>query len=386
MIPSISNPQTTPRNQIEQISSIVDDLNSLVFGIDCQKNYNISDQIPLWVVYEKNERIKDGENPVSVFDFIQKYYDWLYCDNTNGAQYELSAPLLDLIDIDKTKSSFLQRLAQIYASGFDPKYLETNGGPISEENLRKFLKNIKTNVYLKKTTEDSIRYFFISLFGLDEEDISIEVPKRIILRLNGGKFFDTNFSFLSGGTGDYLQTNALSGSYLNGSRIQDGNWIQDWSYLIKTGIKATSYKEIYKEMMHPAGLKVVYEHVLSDYQGSEFDETNPYVCEYPLLRNYSGYTLGFDYSNSTSSLYIADGWSGGVEGITFVGVPYQKFCSFGNTGFCGPTHLFPNWAAQNDIFNFFDLNINSVIEMCYPIDYSSPNAGVSCSNFIVALP
>ena len=38
----------------------------------CGTNFDITKYIPLWVVYEKQERIDNGEsNPVSIFDFLQ---------------------------------------------------------------------------------------------------------------------------------------------------------------------------------------------------------------------------------------------------------------------------------------------------------------------------
>jgi hypothetical protein len=382
MIPSVVNTQTeTPRNQLAGLSTTIDELNSLLFGRACPTNYDITSQIPLWIIQEKKSREEDGLSGVNVFDFLQKYYDWLYCDNESGAQYELSQDFLDLIDIDRTRSQFLERLADTYANGFVPEALESNGGAVSEENLRKFLNGIRRAIHQKKTTEDAIRYFFIKLFGVSEENIGIDVPKKNILRLNGGRFPDSVYSFPIGRTGDYDITNDLSGSHLNGSRMQDGNWIQDWSYLIKTGVDVNSYKQIYKDIMHPAGLKIVYEHLLSDYQGPLFDEDNPTVCELPILRNYSGYVIGNNYSSSTSNLYIADGWTAeaAAQGFTFIGLNYQAYCVNGNTGFSGPTHLFPNWNGQYTTNTMFDINISTLIEMCYPAELGSPNSGSECT-------
>ena len=387
MIPSVTNTQTTtPRNQLAALSTTIDELNEVLFGRTCPTNYDITSQIPLWIIQEKNSREADGLSGVNVFDFLQKYYDWLYCDNEDGAGYQLSQNFLDLIDIDRTRQMFLERLANTYANGFTPDALTSNGGEVTEERLRKFLNNIRRAIHQKKTTEDAIRYFFITLFGVSEENISIDVPKKNILRLNGGRFPDSTYSFPIGRTGDYDITNDLSGSYLNGSRLQDSNWIQDWSYLVKTGINVNDYKQIYKDIMHPAGLRIVYENSLADYQGPLFDEDNSTVCELPILRNYSGYVLGADYSNSTSNLYIADGWTAEAieQGFTFIGLNAQAYCTTGNTGFSGPTHLFPNWSGQYGVTGFFDINISTLIEMCYPSDLGSPNSGSACT--IIGLP
>ncbi len=56
------------------------DIDSIT-GTSCTTNFDISRLIPLWVVREKNALVAAGEtNAISVFDFLQKYYDWLYCD------------------------------------------------------------------------------------------------------------------------------------------------------------------------------------------------------------------------------------------------------------------------------------------------------------------
>ena len=383
MLSTTLNSQTpTVRSKISSLTSAIDQLSISLFAPTCGTQFEINSQIPSWILNESEIRQRDGYGSVTIFDFIQKYYDWLYCDGIDGAQYKLSEKLIDLIDVEKTPDDFLEKLAFSYADGFQVESLEQNGGFVKEEDLRQLIKNIRTAVYQKKTTEDGIRYFFTRLFGVDEDSINIEVPKKIILRLNGGRFVDDNFTF-PGGTGSYESIGTLSGSYLNGSRMQDSNWIQDWSYLLKVGIIFSKYKETYVNMMHPAGLKVVFEKTLADYQGPTYDETIPFVCEYPLLKNYSSYGISFDYQNYNvdlapeifNQIWITDT----PPGITLCGLSYDIRCSVGNTGFCGPTHIFPSWTTQTDVFNFRGININTMLELCYPAELGSPNDGVECS-------
>lgn len=375
---TLNSQSVTVRSKLAELTGVIDELQTLIFDAgSCGVQYDISNQIPLWVIYEKQDRIESGYDGLSIFDFVQKYYNWLYCDNSTGAQYELSSEFLDLIDIEKTRITFLERLSQIYVDGLQLKGLEHNGGLITAENLTKFMKGIRRTFYHKKTTEDGIRYFFKTLFGVNEEDVKIEVPKKLILRLNGGRFYDENFKF-PGRTGSYDLIGSLSGSYLNGSRIQDGNWIQDWSYLLSVGIVANEYKETYLNVAHPAGLKVVFEKTLADYQGPTYDETVPFVCELARLRNYAPYGISFDYSGRTAGIYgPAGSWSG--TGITFVGLTANTgCCGTIYSGFSGPTYLFPNWTEQTDIFNFRDLYIGTMLELCYPAELGSPNAGNIC--------
>jgi len=372
----LNSQEETARSSLAELSTAISDLNSTLFNTsDCGVNYDIANQIPLWIIYEKQDRIDAGNSGLSIFDFIQKYYNWLYCDNIDGAGYELNTNLIDLIDVEKTRTAFLERLSQTYVDGFDLAGLQHNGGLITSENLVKFIKNIRRTFYHKKTTEDGIRYFFKTLFGVENEDVKIETPKKNILRLNGGRFYNEDFSF-PGRTGAYDLLGALSGSYLNGSRMQDGNWIQDWSYLLSVGVIATEYKQSYLNIAHPAGIKIVFEKTLADYQGPTFDETNPFVCELPILSNYAPYGISFDYRGSTAGIYVT--WTG-VSGITFVGLTANTGCGPGYTGFTGPTYLFPNWTSQTNVFNFKDLYIGTMLELCYPADLGSPNAGSQCS-------
>jgi hypothetical protein len=378
-LPIATSQEQTVKSSLAGLFTSIDTLNSLLFDQTCPRQYDITNQIPLWVIYEKQERESNQVSGVTIFDFIQKYYDWLYCDGSSGAQYELGKRLLDIVDIEKTRSKFLERLATIYSVGFDPNSLQLNGGLVREENLRKFLKGIRRTFYHKKTTEDGIRYFFEALFGIDEDDVQIQVPKKYILRLNGGKFYDPNFQFLSRtGAGEYEALNALSGSYLNGSRLQDGNWIQDWSYLLKVGIPGSEYKSSYLEIAHPAGLKVVFEKTLADYQGPTFDDTNPTVCDSAFLRNYAAYGISFDYRGFTAGFTYPAYW-GSIAGLTLFGITRSTGCC-GYTGFTGSSYVFPNWSNTDNYTksNFKDININTMFDLCYPSDSGgSPNTGFS---------
>jgi hypothetical protein len=379
---TLNSQDTTVESSLAGLYSVISELNSLLFGNTCPTNYDITSQIPLWVVYEKQQRINDGLSGLSIYDFIQKYYDWLYCDGDTGAQYELGKRLLDNVDIEKTRSVFLQRLASIYANGFDNSALAVNGGLIQEENLRKFLTGIKRAFYHKKTTEDGIKYFFETLFGVNQEDIQIQIPKQYILRLNGGKFFDDNYKFVNMGATSYDAGNFLA-SYLNGSRLQDGNWIQDWSYLLKVGVPAYYYKDVYLNIAHPAGIKVVFEKTLADYQGPTFDDTIPTVCDSAFLRNYAAYGISFDYAGYTSGLeYAYSSYWDNVEGLTFIGLPRNTGCCGASfAGFTGTTNLFPNWTEQRTTTNFKDIYINTMFDLCFSqLEVAgSPNSGYSTS-------
>lgn len=351
----------------------IEDLNKLFFG-DCQRIKDITEQIPLWVVFEKEALQDIGQSPVSIFDFLQKYYDWLYCDTEEGAGYQLGTKLLDLIDIEKTRDSFVERFAQIYATGLEPSALVPNGGRIELDSARRFVHNIRKNFYHKKTTLDGIRYFFRTLFNIPEENVKVEYPKKYLLRLNGGRFYNENFSF-PGGTGSYEVLQTLSGSCLNFSRMQDSNFFQDYSYLLKVGIKSSYYRDTYKKVAHPAGLKVIYERTLEDYAGPNVDYDSFDICQRTYLKNYSPYGISFEYTSVIGS----------CGGTTYYGLTYCVGCSavqYGPT-FNAPTHAFPNWAGTITGYNFKNVTLRDFFDICYNFEETvNPNVGLSCGNCV----
>jgi len=364
-------------NTVESRLTSLFDAESLIelFTDTCDTKKDITDQIPLWVVFEKDGLEDEGKSPITIFDLIQKYYDWLYCDTKDGSQYELGLKLLDLIDIDKTREIYVGRLAGIYANGLSQSDLVGYGGKIPVDNARNFIHGVRKNFHQKKTTIDGIRYFFKTLFNISEDDVKVQFPKKYLLRLNGGRFFNENFSF-PGGTGSYDVLNTLSGSCLNFSRMQDGNFYQDYSYLLKVGMKSSYYKDAYKTLSHPAGLKVIYEKTLEDYTGPQTDYDVSEVCERTFLRNYAPYGISHEYTD------ILDTY----QGNTYYGLNYCIGCCGTSFGiFTAPTFAFPNWTKTNITgFNFKEIPLSYFFDLCYDdTEISSPNAGLTCTTCIV---
>jgi hypothetical protein len=343
----------------------------------CGTLYDITDQIPNWVIYEKAQRSSSGQSTLTIFDFIQKYYDWLYCDASTGSQYGLSRNILDLIDIRKTREEFIRNIFSSYAPGFDKLFTSPNLS-VGRKEIETFFSNIRTNFYHKKGTEQGIRKLLTTLFVIDENEIQIEYGKTQLLRLNGGKFYDDKFTFRTdqGSTGTYLVRGDLAGSYLNSSKFQDGNWFHDYSYLLFVGDKYQTnndLEELYREVAHPAGMQLVFGKQLSDFTPVEPDDEDATVCEYPLLRNYAPYQLFTSY-NSVQANY---------SGITFYGITAcVGCCGASYSGFSGPTHRFPGWAfdgfgAATNLF--FKINISDFIILCGPAGITSPNENLTCT-------
>lgn len=333
----------------------------------CSNFFDITRYIPLWVVYEKNDN-PAYKNSISVFDFLQKYYDWLYCDTDKGAQYLLSENLLNLIDIEKTRDEFLKKYIYTYLSGLDDNILLSNGGDVSKTAFINFIKGIKRDFYHRKTTLDGLKYFFKTLFAIDENEIYVYEPKQNLLRLNGGKFLTDKFTF-QGNTGSYENTNNLAGSYLNTARFHDNDWIQEYSYLLSVGITSGSYINSYLKSAHPTGIRVVFERKITDYVAPSDDVINEFTCEVPVLKNYSPYKINTAYVTQIAT---------GPNGNSLYGLTACIGCT-GYGGFTGPTYYFPNWSESINENKFNDINIFDFFNLCLDQGATSPNENLGCT-------
>jgi hypothetical protein len=338
----------------------------------CGTLFDISRMIPKWVIFEKEEKVGQNQPALTIYDFLQKYYDWLYCDAESGAQYGLSRNILDLIDIKKTKDNLIKNLYNIYGESFTGIF-ESDNLNVGRVELENFLQNIRSNFYHKKGTEEGIRKILTALFVIDESEIEIEIPKEYVLRLNGGKFFNENFSFRTnvGDTGSYLEKGDLSGSYLNFSRLPNNTWYHDYSYLVffSDSYDPSNLEKIYRKSNHPSGTQLIFGKQLSDFVPEQPDADEGTVCEFPLLKNYAPYALGITYPGL-----------GTINGISFFGInSCVGCCGASFAGFTGPTHRFPNW-TQNILEDVFgNINIQEFLFLCYGDGFTSPNDNLTCT-------
>lgn len=373
---NISDEYDTSFGQITQ-RIISDGLNPADFNqSSCVTNYDISRLIPHWVIAEKNSKLSGGEsNVISVFDFLQKYYDWLYCDLSDGARYSLGDNLLDIIDVQRTREEFISRVYNVYFKSFPYEKIHDDSRiSFDLQKARDFIVDIKKNLHGRKTNIESINYFFNKLFSISEEDILIYYPKVDIIRLNGGMFNNQQFNFTSA-TGNFSNSTSL-GSGLNISRFQDNDWFHDWSYLIFINNlqENENIKDAYIKSLHPAGLRLIYGKQISDYQGPGQSDETSVVCEYPMLKNYAPYSLTLSF-----------GEIGAIDGITLYGLSGCSGCDGSYhtpaaTGFTGPVHVLPTWTGAITQTRFFDINILSFIELCHGSGITSPNDNKSCNN------
>lgn len=115
------------------------------------------------------------ENYPDFITFVQHYYTWL---EQEGNIINQIYSLPEYLDIDKTKDEFLYF--------FTKELMPTLPDEIKTDK-RKLLKHIK-EFYLRKGTEDSIKFLFRILFN---EEIEVEYPSHFILRCSDGEWNKT---------------------------------------------------------------------------------------------------------------------------------------------------------------------------------------------------
>ena len=438
-----TNEEFKSRQRDAEFNSLYHDLEGI------SSNYDILDQIPMWI------RDRYSSEDSFFVNFVQSYYDWLYSEYSG---YLLDVGFQNLIDIDQIPLDLLSHYVYSYASDFPADMVGVSDRPaccddggcdddvdnslcygVLEEDTREFIKNIRRNLYQKKTTEEAVRYFFRVLYNIsgDEgDDVEIDYPKKYILRLNGGRFSGwvaTGETYSRGY--EYEDLGNLSGSRLNHSIIQDSDWYQNYSYLLSTPLGNNTdqlgnplYKNVYENLIHPAGLKVIYERTIADYIPPQPDDTDVVVCENAILGNYYPYKMndlssiagcsgcgtngfgsvsGYDgyYSNwaydSTISpifYYISDPINGITYGGPTSGTESGTTSAWGSgdsdqawlfTGITAnpnqiPTHHYPFWTIDgitgNDGTQIGDIPIGQFFFLCPPVGITSPNHGItSCT-------
>ena len=421
-----------------------DDIQSQFPGQDSSPNtddvvanaFDILENFPLWLVEKHNNDETDFIN------FVQAYYDWLY---SHKSGYKLDIDGLDaLADIDTAPKEILKFYMKAYASGFPENMVGVTAGytgpGIEESEVKDFIKGIRQEFYQRKSNEEAYRYFFESLYGITD-GVNFSYPKKHMIRLNGGRFegWKPPYIDLDGDpdttddiqVGNYDVLQHLGGSVLNGSLLQDSDWIQDFSYLISTPLvdnEVVEYQNALEELLHPAGLKVIYEQTMDDFIPPGGETTSGETHIMPKISNYYAYkmtsdssiagcsgcqggmgatmgddTVGFaDYYSSISwdqesgSFYYMqgsgitfggdmngdgtgweiDGISFGMEGVSGYGDIAGVFVHNGVSLGAKPNHVYPDWTYDGLTgTQFGDFKMSQIYFLSSP--GSSPNAGVT---------
>ena len=342
-----------------------EEIDSLFGGLNLIENekYDVRDQVPRWIHREY------GTTGSNFINFFQSYFDWLYSSEDSGSGYNLGINgFLKYIDIDTIPDELIKTYSKTFLPSFPDNLIGTTDGfGVPLESLREYIKKIKTRVYHKKGRESTYQDLIKNLFGV-LGGVDFEYPGRWLFKLNRGNSEDEErYSYPS---------------HLNENPLTDSDWFQPFTYIVNAIIDPDDeifdeifpdelngqpiYKDAVLSVLHPIGMKALFETSLEDWTGPTGPDTDDSTCEYPILGNYFPYTL------DTSST---------INSCTGCTLPYYNEATDSNplNDFANPTHVFPNWSTSNeDVENFGHINIGDFYLLCSVGE--SPNIGItSCT-------
>jgi len=174
--------------------------------------------------------------------------------------------------------------------------------------------------------------------------------KKIGVKNSGINYFNTvTVSFISE-TGDLSSAVVLAsptavtrypGFYINNSgklsstkRIQDGNYYQDFSYVLKTAVSLDTYFGVLKELVHPAGTRMFGSILVKDaLDNTANTSTQGVVFRDPIIGNYTPYTSGTTLDLRNNGRTGGGGWCGAEGDLYPLG--YNPY--IGSTSEVGPS-------------------------------------------------
>lgn len=184
-----------------------------------------------------------------------------------------------------------------------------------------------------------------------------------------------------------------NGKLSSNKRLFDGDYYQDFSYALKSEISFSTYKELYKKLVHPAGFKMFGEILMrrnmidnlpfhSEMQRYEI----PYIGHYSPYRMgttadlYSVYPSGFNPRGTTYSTYQNYGQTGGKLFVKPVGFTFNSstvWTTIGASGACGN-------GISGSVFEFQVLNAGGTygVLLLKGIDFNTASASVTGAGFL----
>lgn len=162
-------------------------------------------------------------------NFLKAYFDYLEQDN------KVLGKIKNLRNSrDPVMSSFKTSLVKEFGENFP------NVTAIGNDLLLKILKMF----YLSKGNEDSIKAYF-KLF-LNDSNARVVYPKTNILRTDDGEWDNSNSVYTS-------FRGHLDEAFMV---LQDDDYYQIYSYVIRSGQSFNDWGTVFKEAVHPVGWKV----------------------------------------------------------------------------------------------------------------------------------
>ena len=161
-------------------------------------------------------------------NFLKAYYEYL--DQTGGIAQKIRSLRGSR---DAVVSSYASSLLKEFGENFP------NVTTISNDVLLKILKLF----YISKGNEESIKAYF-KLF-LNDQNARVVYPKENMLRCDDGDWDDANSVFTT--VKGFLDESTIV--------LQDDDYYQIYSYVIKSGQSVTSWGSAFEEAVHPLGWK-----------------------------------------------------------------------------------------------------------------------------------
>lgn len=380
----------------------------------CVSPVGVEGQIPFWI----KQNYGNQSNESYFIDFIKSYYNWLYCgfknDNVNLTPYEIE----DLFDIDKVPDAFIQEYVKTYAPFIPLSIIEKDSeNQIAIQNIRSFIKSIKSDFLISKGTEGAYRYLLKMLFNIT--NVKIDYPKKYLLRLNGGKYSNISWDLipnsiidlpgdfdpknpiqddvLAGNVGYNSETRPnLFGSALNEAVLPDNNFWQEHSYILTSDASVNdviNYKDTLLSGTHPAGTVGFFEQYIA-VADTTIPSDDPIgggivvdYTELPVIGRYLLYYPNINTDISANPFYDISFYGEYGFGLC-IDVPntsYDCYCCVFNCNPSGvggatlPQHIFPSWdtqvKAEIEIQNgtLANMTIGSFLELNRTSPPTSPN-------------
>ena len=415
LLPLIKKSQTAPTEEVNQsgvpfLKFLQNLATPTVEESYCASPLNIQSQLPFWI--NQNYGSNDGEQ--FLVSFLQAYYNWMYCgfkkEDINLTPYDIE----ELLNIDSVPDIFLDEYVKAYA----PFITRAAILPADRQNLRKFLRSIKTDFLINKGTENSYRYLLKILFNVS--NVTIDYPKKYLMRMNGGKYFGLSWNIygatgiidlpttfdpgatfgsgIIGGNAGYNTDNRpnLFGAALNEAVLPDDYFWQEYSYLLTSDAPndgLITYKDTLLAGAHPAGMLGFFEQyiALEDIDTGADDNgdgilTNanselPVIGRYLLM--YPGITFGFQPYNQLNNHYFYNTFD--IANDCTAVKDYTCYCCNNNCDPAGilqdiPQHRLPVWdlEVRNSVRNksLGDMKIEDFLELV-PDEVSITNPNIS---------
>lgn len=333
-------------------------------GKFCETPVFVENQIPFWMKQNYGEENNDNY----FISFLTEYYKWIKCGFKDTNLQLTPSDIEILFDIDQVPDEFITYYMKSYA----PFLVSVELDDINKQNIRSFIKSIKSDFLITKGTESAYRYILKTIFNIS--NVNIDYPKKYLTRLNGGKFIDftwdasqtiidlpENFNpqnpiendILSGNVGYSPNRPNLYGSALNESILPDNSFWQDYSYILTSNAEPDEvfkYETTILNATHPAGIKPFFEQYISIGETELIPDQGigggifSSLAEYPSISKYLLYypNIPTDPSNNYTEVFynLYSGLSG------YICYCCDGSCDPSGSSSVGPQHLFPSWDPE----------------------------------------